>query len=182
MIEFCKNDSRFIYIEDKQSIRINDLNLNYQQRMGLNDELLEKFGLNYWSDLTYEPSWYNFKSYQDYINAYNEKTISYHSKPFIIIDMKNQNLTDDEKAIINDIAYWYFPCFENDHFTEITCKHCPRRKDELCDLANEAVPLIRNEIFKRINSICLYSENGYIHEYIVSKLCEISKLYCNHMG
>ena len=177
MIKFCKEDARFSYDEKKRVIRLKDVALEYNSRKDINDELFWNFGLNYWSDLSYEPEWIKFNSYKEYINSNNDNTLSDNNKPFIIIDMSNPDLTESEKSIIREVSYWYFPCFENNHFSEKNCKNCKRLDAEICKIISKTNVTIDTEIFKRFNSICLYSKTGYIHEYISSKIAEISKLY-----
>ena len=90
--------------------------------------------------------------------------------PFAICDFKNKNdiafitteldkKQDDETLF--DIFEWY--------------------EDEL-EFDSEKIKDSKNPCADFLGRICIYSECGYLPEYVVNKLSEISQHCCNHMG
>lgn len=136
---------------------------SYENIFGF-DFIYERFDTN--------TEWTKIKKYEDYKTYFAKRMQSEKGlqAPFTICDFKNKNdiafitteldkKQDDETLF--DIFEWY--------------------EDEL-EFDSEKIKDSKNPCADFLGRICIYSECGYLPEYVVNKLSEISQHYCNHMG
>ena len=94
---------------------------------------------------------------------------------------------EDEKDKIPytaEIVSWYCPySYNHDTIPAGYCKNCEDR--EYCG-GEDAIKAINSNtelsVVERLGQVCIYSECGYIADYVVEQLGEIAHLWCNHMG
>ena len=169
------------------------------------------FGISTLDNFYKEYDWLECESYQDYENYWLDKikadTKDHIYAPFTIADFIEEkeiywlHVGDcKETHLINSKSYvldWYFPCAEDEFNGTKICGNyeyenwCYEYEDwcyqeERC---YEKVELIRNNTIPEdkaclylLGRVCIYSECGYIPNYVVKKLEKISNHSCNHMG
>lgn len=94
---------------------------------------------------------------------------------------------EDGNGIESDILAWYFPWLEDR--LKYNCDECPSEdwcSKEECDqgaLVLEGKTFVEDQACLYIlGKICICSECGYIPDFVVKKLSEMSEYSCNHMG
>lgn len=119
-------------------------------------------------------------------------TIDYltNSNPILLHDgvypggKKYKEQEDEKNYTYNEIVSWYCPYADgHDTIPAGYCEHCEDREycggEDARDAVNSNTEL---SITERFGQICVYSECGYIADYVVEQLGEIAHLWCNHMG
>ena len=180
---------------------------NSEKRWKLYDQFEEKCGLSMWecfSDL----DWLKCETYLDYERYWLDKMKDHDYKihaPFTIADFLEEKeinwlhfyLDEEYGSKIHkvnsesSIVDWYFPCIEEAFKYPENCEGCERI--EYCEYCHEECKNARNVITTNhipedkaclylLGRVCIHSESGYIPQYVVEKLGEISEHYCNHMG
>lgn len=181
----------------------NFVNTNFEDRMKISKELEEMFGISLWDSFELDYEWLKCKNYKEYENYWLEK-IRINKKnfaPFTIGsfyedtirflhwgtgDEQPQNLTKESELI-----EWYFDYIEHLENCEGNCteccedildmymdkKECRRQLEALTNTIDD-----NNFCLNLLGEICVYSESGYIPDYVVNKLRNISEYSCNHMG
>ena len=92
----------------------------------------------------------------------------------------------------SDVLGWYFPYAEEAFDTELSCETC--RNNDWCEgkekieckscsaeIRGKKIPEDKACLYL-LGRVCVHSECGYIHDYIVKRLSKISEYSCNHMG
>lgn len=92
----------------------------------------------------------------------------------------------------SNVLGWYFPYAEEAFDTELSCETC--RNNNWCEvkekikcqscsaeIREKAIPEDKACLYL-LGRVCIYSESGYINNYVVERLSEISEYSCNHMG
>lgn len=142
-------------------------------------------------------------------NKYNElnskKERFYHLAPFYLIDYENDKTYIDvtcgckEELISGSwnsegLVGWYYSCADtllneedSSYYEDSECNYCSFEKNSPeCKKLKEQIKNKEitkdNAVIKALGKICVHSESGYIPEYVVKKLYEISSHSCNHMG
>lgn len=91
----------------------------------------------------------------------------------------------------SNIVNWYFPYIEEAYKYSATCDGCRDAKyREYCHReCTEASKVIKDRNIPEdkaclylLGRVCIHSESGYIPDYVVEKLHDISEYSCNHMG
>ena len=172
----------------------------------IDNSLQRDFGISTWDYFKKNYDWLDCETYQDYENYWlykmrNEKNHKVHS-PFTIADFFEEKevkwlhyySTDKEDRIhrVNsksDILGWYFEYVEEAFENIDSCDKCNNKR--WCDRekCSQQKNLIKcNDIpedkacLYLLGRICIHSECGYIPDYVVEKLMEVSEYSCNHMG
>lgn len=141
-------------------IRVRD---TYEKIFGF-DFICERFDTN--------TDWTKIKKYKDYETYFarrmqKEKGLQ---APFAICDLRNKN----------DIA-WITTKLDKEQNDETLLDIFEWYEDEL-EIDSEKLKNSKNPCADFLGRICIYSECGYLPEYIVSELSELSRYWCNHMG
>ena len=183
MIEFCKNSKEFIVTTDE------DGEISIKSIYGYkNDEardkshklceiLNEKFGMDYWDNLNYCTNWLSYDSYEDYINGTkDEPYISYYKKPFEIYNFSD--ISEKNTEDINSIISWYFPCYDYET-SESSCEWCGKKGTDLCKKLQSKK---EDVLVTDFGNVCVFSESGYIPDFVRNELEKICTFHCNHMG
>lgn len=166
----------------------------------INKAIERDFGISMYDYVQKDHEWLECQTYKDYEKYWLEKmsiTDSYNvHAPFTIADFLEEKEInwlhyDGDKEIhhVNsesDILDWYFEYAEKelDNQSCDTCSWASWCDKEEC---KEERKMVKNTPEDKmclylLGRICVYSECGYIADYVVDKLSEISEYSCNHMG
>lgn len=161
------------------------------------------FGLDHYEELPGVIDWINCETYKDYVNFWIPRMeIGVHAPfyirdfscndPYVPLDFSTQMIEcsgDNGNGIESDILNWYFPNFEGVVYGCNRCPaqyYCEKDRSEECDSMAELfkgkdIPEDKVCLYV-LGKICVCSECGYLPNYVVERLEEISKYSCNHMG
>ena len=161
------------------------------------------FGLDHYEELPEIIDWTNCKTYKDYVNFWIPRMeIGVHAPfyirdfscndPYVPLDFSTQMIEcsgDNGNGIESDILDWYFPNFEGVVYGCNRCPaqyYCEKDRSEECDSMAELfkgkdIPEDKVCLYV-LGKICVCSECGYLPDYVVERLEEISEYSCNHMG
>lgn len=170
------------------------------------------YGIDTWSYFNFDLGWLELNTYSEYIEYWKNKMAEaskengYMHAPFSIIDFESEEeyiplhegykWMDEGKIsgprLANESSEfdWYVSCAEHlinmDDYEPDYCDYCEMKGTDKCkeikekfksgELTNE------NAIVSVLGKISIRSECGYIPDFVVDKLHEISNYSCNHMG
>lgn len=165
-------------------------------------KIIEKdFGISLWDLFDKEYfDWINCETYQDFESYWLKKIDEDNNchAPFTIIDFFEEKEInwlhyngDKEIHHVNskaDVLGWYFEYVE-EAFEMKSCYECDWGKwcnKEECEqqknlIKNNNIPENKACLYL-LGRVCIYSECGYIPDFVVKRLQEISEFSCNHMG
>ena len=176
------------------------------------EDIKSKFGLDIncatWENRNFY-EWLELESYKEYEEywkkeiADNPNSYRIHA-PFTIGDFSSKEDViwlhfrpydeEDEKHKIDytsDVLNWYFPYIEDAFLFLDDCKGCHRKEwcntDKCLNMKKDINSKYKDvepefACLDILGRICIYSECGYIPEYVVKKISSISTYSCNHMG
>ena len=182
---------------------------NSEKRWAIEDKFEAKFGITTYEydDCNYE--WLDCETYKEYERYWidkkrNNKDRSVHA-PFTIADFLEERevnwvhwSADPEYDMrihkVNsesDVINWYHSNIKEAFKYPETCDGCD--SIEWCEYCFEDCTASRKKIkdgnipedkacLYMLGRVCIHSESGYIPEFVVKKLREISEYSCNHMG
>lgn len=162
------------------------------------------FGLDHYEELPETIGWVDCETYTDYQKFWIEEmeTIGVHAPfyirdfscddPYIPLDFSTRAVEcsgDNGNGIESDILDWYFPKFEGAIHGCDRCSaqyYCEKDRSEKCDLIAKSFKEKNvsedNACLYVLGKICICSECGYMPNYVVKGLEEMSEYSCNHMG
>jgi len=162
---------------------------SWEKKIEIGNILKQNFGISFYDYFHYDFGWLNCKTYKEYeaywLQKFEDKDSSPNIyAPFTIADFTNSgdvvwlHSSSKNKIFIeahdvskeSEIYEWYEDDLKNNHNNEIVFKEINQESD---GLKHDCLQL---------GKICVYSECGYIPQYVVNQLCEISEYACNHMG
>ena len=185
LIKYCENnpDFKIQYQKDKpQNIIVKTIygfktDKDQDKNEKINTYLKRNFKMSLWESLNYDIEWTKANSYKEYLElTKQEHFLSKNKKPFIIYDF-----FDPDKELSKDIisiVQWYFPCYLND-FEKPDCDFCNHINTDICHqlkFNKFVIPITE------FGHVCLFSESGFIPDYVVKQLHKESEYSCNHMG
>lgn len=187
LIEYCKQDARFLVSEDgkKTKIELKNKKACYEERRVINDFIENEFGMSYYDIYHGEADWLKCKDYNEFARYVSESNEYFYIN---IVDLENPSFNDESEITSTDsLIDWYMPCFTENFAKD--CAEC-RHKDYCymiqCDkdvVVGAKKSSDKQELVKMyFGRFCICSECGYIPEYVVHRLGEASTFWCNHMG
>ena len=172
---------------------------NRDKRWKLQDKFEQKCGLSIWECFS-NFDWLNCETYLDYERYWLDKMKDVEDwrvhAPFTIADFLEEKeimLLHEHGSVTHrvnstsSVLDWYFPyieqafkhagrCDECGHSTWCDKEECMHTRDCVIDVPEDKACLYM------LGRVCIHSESGYMPDYVVDKLGEISEYYCNHMG
>lgn len=180
-----------------------------EKRWKLHDQFEEQCGISVWCVFDESYGWLNCETYSEYEKYWLDKMSAttdwkVHA-PFTIGDFLEEreinwlhfghntewcastHKVDSTSGIVN----WYFNNIEEAYKYPETCDGCRDAKyREYCqEECAKAKQIIKDENIPEdkaclylLGRVCIHSESGYIPDYVVEKLHDISEYSCNHMG
>lgn len=158
---------------------------NYQ----IQKEVERNFGISLHSNFNYDMDWTSYKRYKDYEKYWltelsNIQKDSFFHAPFTIADLRDAGdvlwlhcsypgkilKKPHDLSEHSELFEWYM---DYDEFEDAD-------KDSPLKLLEDENP--KKNVCHPLGAVCIYSECGYIPEYVVSRLYDISEYACNHMG
>lgn len=200
-IVYHEDDEGWCYFKFKEGSSWDDKNRQ------INKQIKRAYGINTDDYFKKNDNWvYECETYKDYENYWlkiMKETDNWKiHAPFTIADFLEEREINwlhfsssfDDKIhkvdYTSDILGWYFPYIEEafDDLNCETCRHkkwCDERTKEECEASKKAAtsgaPKDKACLFL-LGRVCIHSECGYIPDYVVNKLYEISEFAENHMG
>jgi hypothetical protein len=177
---------------------------DYNTRWKLQDDFEAACGISVW-DYVYDYEWLNCETYAEYEQYWlsQKKANPKDCAPFTIADFLEErkvewlhyNVDPEYDTSIHkvnsksEVLNWYFPYADEAFQYAGNCAECGYA--DWCD-KEECVHTIEDILTSNIpedkaclymmGRVCIHSECGYIPDYVVEKLCEVSEYSCNHMG
>jgi len=170
---------------------------SFEKREQIWNKIEREFGVrefDYYEDC----KWLSCKTYLEYEDYWVRQLKGNKGyAPFTIGDFSTNKITwlhfgdgqSDEHEIgtESDIFDWYLP-WRKEALKFSSCKDCDYAG--WCDKADcEETKRKLKEPYRRefacldlLGKICVYSEFGYMPQFVVDRLCDIAEYSCNHMG
>lgn len=197
LINYIKSvpDAGIYYDSDAARFKFSNGNSSSKENKAIRDFINQQFGIDIWDFFNYYSEWLTCNTYQEYEEFWKEKIKKgkYHA-PFTIGDFSNKG----------NITWLHWSknkeCIEEPHDISATSEIFEWYEEEqnpenillnwkYDDSFNRKYPdnVICTEEFQyaclySLGRICIYSECGYIPDYVVERLISISEYSCNHMG
>lgn len=166
----------------------------------------EKFGISTFEYFAPQYEWLDCDSYLEYEKYWLGKMKDSHGRdnaPFTIADFLEEKEVEwlhyhfnpeygTKVHAVNsksDVLGWYFPYIEEAFEYANDCDKCRYKGccyEDKC--ANSRSTIVINNVpedkacLYMLGRVCIHSECGYMPNYVVDRLCDISEYSCNHMG
>lgn len=187
------------YIEDNPKLKLQivesesweyctkEADMSYEKYRAIKRDIERTFNFDIYNTIPKNDGWLQCETYEDYVKYW--KASDEHG-PFTIVDF----LEDKEVEWIhwngkeihkvdteNDTLQWFYPYIDESG----DCDVCKRRDwcdEEECK-ENQKLNFPKDKAcLYLLGRVCVCSECGYIPDYVVEKLGNISEYWCNHMG
>lgn len=186
------------YVEDNPELKlqivesesweyVRGIDMPYEKYWGIKKDIERDFGFDIDMTILKNDGWLQCETYEDYVKYWKA---SDKPGPFTIVDF----LEDKEVEwvhwkgkeiykvdIENDTLQWFYPYIDESG----DCDVCKRRgwcDEEECK-ENQKLNFPKDKAcLYLLGRVCVCSECGYIPDYVVEKLGDISEYWCNHMG
>lgn len=177
-------------IYDSKKHCYNFLDKNREKNHQIYKEIQHNFGISLYDTFHYDMGWISCIQYKDYEKYWikrliNDKENPYIHAPFTIADLHNADnilwlhCSYPDKILRephdlsghSDLFEWYMEYDESEDEKDSPLK--------MALLENEN---LNGNVCHLLGATCIYSECGYIPDYVVSHLYDISEYACNHMG
>lgn len=179
---------------------------DFNKRWDLYDKFENECGISAWECFS-DFNWLNCETYLEYEKYWLSKMTNPEDwrvrAPFTIADFLEEREInwlhfhfnpeyDTRIHNVNsksEVLNWYFPYIDEAFQHAGNCDACGQ--SEWCDreeCVHERNDILANNIpedkacLYMMGRICIHSESGYIPNYVVEKLYNISEYSCNHMG
>lgn len=188
--DYISSNPKLGIIYDNKYHSFHFIKENREKNYQIQKEIERNFGISPYDYFNYDIDWIACKRYKDYEKYWltklaNAKEGSYIHAPFTIADLRDAGTVlwlhcsypGNIKKYVHDLSEhselfeWYkdYDEFEDETDSPLVMsmiEHSDSKKD-ICHL---------------LGAVCIYSECGYIPQYVVSRLYDISEYACNHMG
>lgn len=176
---FCNKEGKW----DKESIAIAK-------------ELENTFGISLWDNFDLNYDWFECQTYEEYeqfwLKKFEEKS-KFHA-PFTIGSFEEDEIIwlhwgagkkdVHDTGCTSELIEWYYEFVGEECNNK--CERCSVWKEdrEECRRQHDVISSVETEnlCLTLFGDFCIYSESGYIPDYVVKKLADITEFYCNHMG
>lgn len=186
------------YVEDNPKLKlqivesesweyVRGIDMPYEKYRGIKKDIERTFNFDIYNTIPKNDGWLQCETYEDYVKYWktSDKT-----GPFTIVDFledkevewvhwngKEIHKVDTE----NDTLRWFYPYINEPD----DCNNC--QWEDWCDggecKANHKLVFPKEKAcLYLLGRVCICSECGYIPDFVVEKLGEISEHWCNHMG
>lgn len=171
-----------------------------EDKINFSKELERLFNISIWDSFDLNYDWLDCNTYDEYEKYWLEKNKTTKRKaPFTIGSFYENEIRflhwGDGKMQLHELdenselIEWYFDCAEFNEECEGNCAECNidmfvdrnECKEQLDKLFTTNIEN-NNYCLSLLGEICIYSESGYLPNYVVEKLRNISEYSCNHMG
>ena len=202
LIDYCKEQSKIHKCYptiNKEGFLSYPKELTYEKRRAISQEVERLFDLSIYDVIYKKPIWLECNSYKEYEDFAKKEILKikesgkriFDIAPFTIAHLSNIHpiylhygkIEESKDWTNSEILDWYV---NPEYKYDCNMKDCSQCEEaEYCDEDVRAILKANNSDInpiEKLGQICIYSECGYIPEYVVKKLANISHLYCNHMG
>ena len=201
LIEYCKEQSKIHKCYptlNEEGFLSYPKEISYEKRRAISQEIERLFDLSIYDILYKKPIWLECNSYKEYEDFAKKEILKikesdkriFDIAPFTIAHLSNVHpiylhygkIEESNDWTNSEILEWYVPEYKYD----CNIKDCSECEDaEYCD--EDARKILKTNTdninpIEKLGQICIYSECGYIPNYVVNKLSNNAHLYCNHMG
>lgn len=206
-IEYTKSTTNIDYSEEKGIYIPGERNLPWEYCRRIRVSFEQAIGVDLWDFSGYKsvPEWVNeCATYEEYESYWKVATVdTYKEAPFTIGDFLNPTITwlcgggkteTIDTGYGNETLNWYFDCAEDFPGCTKDFSECPMKAvyetngwwsfdmdESMCKKIQSAEGK-DNICYKVLGRFCIYSESGYIPNWIVDQLSAVSEYSCNHMG
>ena len=135
------------------------------KRWELQKQFEEMFGVDVYDDYPSNIKWLSCETYKDYLKYWNSNKSTFSRMPFYIEDFSDPDMGNDADWDHLEVLEWYgrYHSFDYDDMKKWDKKKTSKQ-------------------LLTLGRICIHSECGYIHQFVVEKLGEVSRHWCDHMG
>lgn len=208
-VEYLNNNPKFPikYMEDKYGYYYFECTEeNIKKYWEIKDLFEERFGISTFEYFAPKYEWLDCNTYLDYEKYWLDRMRDANhtvNAPFTIADFLEEKEVewlhyhfdpkyDTKVHRVNsksDVLGWYFPYIEEAFEYANGCDKC-RYKDCCYEkkCTNTKSIVVTNNIpedkacLYMLGRVCIHSESGYMPNYVVDRLSDISEYSCNHMG
>jgi hypothetical protein len=197
---------KIAYVQEDDGSHFECSEKDFKTRWKLQEDFEKACGLSTWGYF-YNEDWLDCTTYEDYEQYWMYKRACSDSNhihaPFTITDFLEERKVewlhynidpeyDTGIHVVNsksEVLNWYFPYINEAFQYAGNCSECGYA--EWCDkeeCVHTREDILTNNIpedkacLYMMGRVCIHSESGYIPDYVVEKLCEVSEYSCNHMG
>jgi hypothetical protein len=198
---------KMAYVQKDGYTKFECTETDFKTRWQLQDDFEEACGISAWSYFdAYD--WLDCETYAEYeqywLDQKKANPNDHHVyAPFTIADFLEEreiewlhfNIDEEYDTRIHkvnsksEVLNWYFPYADEAFQYAGNCAECGYAEwcdKEECvdtreDILSSNIPEDKACLYM-MGRVCIHSESGYIPDYVVEKLCEISEYSCNHMG
>lgn len=148
--------------------------LSYIEMRQISNTVKSVFDFDIFDVFCYDSDWVKCSTYAEFENYWNEKTKGNKYADWIFRILPADSLRND----YNFVAAWYYPCLENNWEgldCRTSCEHTSLRECITHKVDDEPIEEILGKYF-------VFSESGFLPNYVVKRLSIKCKFYCHHMG
>lgn len=194
---------KITYVQDGEHSKFACSEKDFNTRWKLQDDFEAACGISTW-DYIYDYEWLNCETYAEYEQYWltRKKANPRDYAPFTIADFLEErkvewlhyNVDPEYDTGVHkvnsksEVLNWYFPYIDEafqyaGNCAECGCEWCNREEcmHEREDILVNNIPEDKACLYM-MGRVCIHSESGYIPDYVVEKLYEVSEYSCNHMG
>lgn len=202
----CASKYHLYWNDDTKNFEFSE---NCRKKEEIREAIERDFGISLWDDFNIDKEWLSFSTYKEYFIYWSKRMKTANKKeyihaPFSIFDAENNKYPPVHEVYRlkegtplattpssqTEEMNWYIACSDilsGEDVNKNYCRFCNLGYDsEECKRFRDGVKNgsinESNAFVKMLGRFSIQSECGYIPDYVVDKLREISNYSCNHMG